>query len=221
MKLGRTSPWLTVVGIVSEVRQVDLIGVPRPAMYLPASQDQGRGGPRDWIVRASSDPLAIVPAARGAVWSVDATLPITRVQTMEQVRSSSTASQQFSVLLVGLFAVLAVALAAIGVYGVTAYSIAQRTREVGIRVALGAQHGALLRLLLASGARLTIIGLTLGTIAALGLSGVMSALLFGVRPRDPITFFGVWLVLLVVSLVASFVPAHRATRVDPVVALKA
>jgi ABC-type antimicrobial peptide transport system permease subunit len=139
---------------------------------------------------------------------------------MDQVRSAATASQQFNLLLVGLFAVLALVLAAVGLYGVTAYSVSQRTRELGIRVALGARRGALLKLVLAYGARLTLIGLAIGTLAALALTHVMSTLLFGVGARDPMTFVGVALLLLAVSLAASFVPAHRATRVDPVVALR-
>jgi putative ABC transport system permease protein len=129
------------------------------------------------------------------------------VQTLDQVKSAATASQQFNLLLVGLFGVLALVLAAVGLYGVTAYSVSQRTRELGIRVALGARRGALLRLVLAHGARLTLIGLAIGTAAALALTQVMSTLLFGVGARDPLTFVGVALLLLAVSLVASFVPA--------------
>jgi putative ABC transport system permease protein len=225
IKAGRpednTVPWLTVVGIVADVRLVDLIHVPRPAMYVPASQDRATGDVlRDWIVRANADPTALVPAIRSAVWSIDATLPISRVQTMNQARSAATASQQFTLLLVALFALLALVLAAVGLYGVASYNVSQRTRELGIRVALGARRGALLRLVLAHGARLTLIGLAVGTIAALALTQVMSTLLFGVGARDPMTFVGVALLLLAVSLVASFVPARRATRVDPVVALR-
>ena len=190
-------------------------------MYMPASQDQGTGDTlRDWIVRTSGDPLALAASVRSAVWALDSTLPITRVQTLDQVKSAATASQQFNLLLVGLFGVLALVLAAVGLYGVTAYSVSQRTRELGIRVALGARRGALLRLVLAHGARLTLIGLAIGTVAALALTQVMSTLLFGVGARDPLTFVGVALLLLAVSLVASFVPARRATRVDPVVALR-
>jgi putative ABC transport system permease protein len=223
LKLGRNDdvPWLTVVGIVGDVRQLDLVRVPRPAMYFPASQDQGTGDTlRDWVIHTSSDPTALVPAARNAVWSVDATLPITSVQTMAQLRAAATASQQFTLLLVGLFGVLALVLVIIGLYGVTAYSVAQRTRELGLRVALGARRGALLRAVLAHGVRLTIVGLAVGVSAALALTELMSTLLFEIGPRDPMTFAGVALLLLVVSLIASLGAAHRATRVDPVVALK-
>jgi putative ABC transport system permease protein len=220
-RLQDPAPWLTVVGIVADVRHVDLVRTPRPTMYVPASQDRATGDVlRDWVVRTNGDPAALMPSVRTAVWSVDETLPITRVQTLDQVKSGATAPQQFNLLLVGSFAVLALVLAAVGLYGVTAYNVSQRTRELGIRVALGAKRPALVRLVLAHSARLTLIGVAIGTIAALALTQVMTTLLFGVSARDPMTFVGVAIVLVAVSLVASFVPAHRATRVDPVVALR-
>jgi putative ABC transport system permease protein len=224
IKLGRPQeniPWFTVVGIVGDVHQLDLVKTPRPAMYFPASQDQGINDTlRDWVVRTEGEPAALTSSVRGVFRSIDSTLPITRVQTLDGVRSAATASQQFNLLLVGAFAILALVLAAVGVYGVTAYAVAQRTRELGIRVALGAQRGALLRLVLAHGAGLTIAGIALGTIVALPLTRIMSSLLFGVGARDPITFVGVAALLMVVSLVASFIPARRATRVDPLIALR-
>src|SRR5258705_12386626 len=147
-------PWLTVIGIVGDVRQLDLVSVPRPAMYFPASQDHGTGDTlRDWVVRTSSEPSPLVPAARESIWNVDSTLPITRVQTMAQLREAATGSQQFTLLMVGLFAILALVLAAAGLYGVTAYSVAQRTRELGIRVRLGAHRGRLLRAVFRHGDR--------------------------------------------------------------------
>src|SRR5262245_37308277 len=134
--------------------------------------------------------MALMPSVRSALWELDATLPIARVQTLDQVKSAATASQQFNLLLVGLFAVLALVLAAVGLYGVTAYSVSQRTRELGIRVALGARSGELLRLVIGHGARLTLVGLAIGTTASLALTQVMSSLLFGVGARDPMTFVG-------------------------------
>src|SRR5262245_1873243 len=220
-RLEDPTPWLTVVGVVGDVRQLDLVRQPRPAMYVPAPQANAtRDTLRDWVVRTATDPVSVAPAMRSAVWSIDPTLPITRTRTMDQIRSAFTASQQFTLLLVGLFALLALVLAAVGLYGVTAYNVSQRTRELGIRVALGARRGTLLRLVLTDGARLTLIGVVIGTIAALALTQVMATLLFGVSARDPMTFVGVAVLLVAVSLVASFVPAHRATRVDPVVALR-
>jgi predicted permease len=224
IKSGRPqndTPWLTVIGIVGDVHQLDLIRAPRPAIYIPAGQDRQNGARlRDWVIHASTDPMVLVPAVRNVIWSIDSTLPITRVQSMEQVRSAATASQQFTLLLVGSFGVLALILAAVGLYGVTSYTVAQRTRELGIRVALGAERGALLRLVLAQGIWLTAVGLAIGTVAALTMTQVISTLLFGVGARDPVTFLGVGALLLVTSLVASFVPARRATRVDPIVALR-
>jgi predicted permease len=216
-----TTPWLTVVGIVADVRQVDLVRTPRPAMYVPASQDQGTfPALRDFVVRTSGDPAALAPSIRSAVWGVDSTLPVDRVQTMEQAKATVTATEQFNLLLVSVFAGLALLLAASGLYGLTTYSVSQRTRELGIRVALGARGGTLLRLVLAQGVRLTLVGLAVGAVAALTLTRVMEALLFGIGARDPITFAAVSLLLVGVSLVASLVPAYRATRVDPVVALR-
>jgi putative ABC transport system permease protein len=216
-----TTPWLTVVGIVADVRQVDLVRTPRPAMYVPASQDQGTfPALRDFVVRTSGDPAALAPSIRSAVWGVDSTLPVDRVQTMEQAKATVTATEQFNLLLVSVFAGLALLLAASGLYGLTTYSVSQRTRELGIRVALGARGGTLLRLVLAQGVRLTLVGLAVGAVAALTLTRVMEALLFGIGARDPITFAAVSLLLVGVSLVASLVPAYRATGVDPVVALR-
>jgi predicted permease len=215
-------PWLTVVGVVGNVRQLDLISVPRPALYLPATQDQGTGETlRDWIIQTPNDPAAVAPAVRTAIWQIDPTLPVTRVQTMDQVRAASLGREQFNVMLAGLLAVVALALAAVGLYGVTAYSISRRTRELGIRLALGASRFEVLALVIAQGAKLTVAGLVIGTIAALVLSRLMATLLYGIGPRDLPTFGGVALVLTVVSLIACYVPARRATRVDPTIALRA
>jgi putative ABC transport system permease protein len=225
LKLGRPGddvPWLTVIGVVGDVRLLDLLRPSRPAMYFPALQDQGIGDTvRDWVVRtATTDPTSLAGAVRRVVWAVDPALPVTEVRTMGEIRSAATASQRFNLLLVGLFAALALVLAAVGVYGVTAHGVAQRTRELGIRIALGARRGALLRLVLGHGAGLAAAGLVLGAAIALALSRLLSALLFGVGARDPLTFVTVSLVLLAVSLAASFVPAWRATSVDPVTALR-
>jgi putative ABC transport system permease protein len=224
LKLGsleEDTPWLTVIGIVADARQLDLMHMPRPAMYFPALQGQATGDTlRDWVVRTSTDPAALAAAVSNAVWSIDPALPVTRQKTMAQVRSAATASQRFNLLLAGLFAGLAVVLAVTGLYGVTAYTVAQRTRELGIRVALGAGKVALLRLMLAHAMQLTVTGLVVGTLGALALTTVMSKLLFDIGARDPVTFVAVGALLFLVSLVASFLPAHRATRVDPVEALR-
>jgi putative ABC transport system permease protein len=225
IKLGSSNntsiPWLTVVGVVGNVHQFDLVRQPRPAIYLAGSQDPGTGDTvRDWVVRTAGDPAALAPAARSAVWAVDGALPITRLQPLDRVRAAATGREQFTLLLVTLFAVLALVLAAVGLYGVTAYAVAQRTRELGIRVALGATSRDVVRLVLDMGGRLVLVGLAIGTLAALMLSRLMSTLLFGVSARDPMTFAGVALLLAAVSMVACYIPARRATRVDPVIALR-
>ena len=224
IKLGRPEddvPWLTVAGVVGDVRQLSLVTVPRPAMYFPAGQDRQTGDSlRDWVVHAAVDPQSLMPAMRSTVWRLDRTLPVTREQTLARVRSSSTATEQFDLLLVGVFAVLALVLAAVGLYGVIAYGVEQRTRELGIRVALGARRAAVVWLVIAGGARLAGAGLAIGIAAALALTRLMTTLLFDVGERDPLTFAAAGLLLAVVSLAASVVPTVRATRVDPVVALR-
>jgi len=224
IKLGRLTqdlPWISVVGIVGDVRQLELTRVPRPAMYLPALQDMGTGDTlRDWVVRTSGDPLSLASEARTAIWTIDPQLAIARIQTMEQILSASTAPQRFNLLLIGLFAGLGLLLAAIGLYGVTAHTVALRTRELGIRTALGAQRSELLRLVLGDGARLTIIGLGVGTFVAFFLSRLMATMLFGVSAHDATTFAGVGLLVIVVSIVASLIPARRAVRLDPTITLR-
>ena len=218
---GADAPWLSVAGIVGDVRQLSLVTVPRPAMYFPAGQDRQTGDSlRDWVVRAAVVPESLMPAIRSTVWRLDPTLPISREQTLSQVRSASTATEQFDLLLVGVFAVLALVLAAVGLYGVISYGVEQRTRELGIRVALGARRFAVVWLVVAGGARLAGAGLAVGIAAALALTRLMTSLLFGVGARDPLTFAAAGLLLVVVSIAASIVPALRATRVDPVVALR-
>ena len=224
IKLGGVNsgaPWVTVVGIVADVRQLELIGAPRSAMYLPASQDAGTGDTlRDWVIRASGDPTTLTSAVRSAVWAIDPTLPISRIQTMESVRSSYLGSQQFNLALVALFGALALILAGAGLYGVSAYSVAQRRREIGIRMAMGAQPNDVLRLVLGYGTKLAVLGLAVGSLTALVLTRLVSSLLYGVSERDPLTFVGVAALLVSVAVIASYIPARRAMRVDPLVALR-
>jgi putative ABC transport system permease protein len=225
IKLGsadnQTIPWLTVVGVVSNVHQLDLVRQPRPAIYLAASQDSGTNDTvRDWIVRGGGDPAALATAVRTAVSEVDPTLPITRVQTMDHVRSGALAREQFVLLLVGLFAAVAIVLAAVGLYGVTAFTVAQRTRELGIRLALGATPFEVVRLVLAFGGRLVAVGIAIGTAGSLVLAQLMRTMIFGISERDPMTFAGVVMLLVLVLLAACYLPARRAMRVDPVIALR-
>jgi len=224
IKLGGANsgaPWVTIVGIVADVHQLELIGPPRPAMYLPASQDAGTGDTlRDWVIRASGDPTALVSAVRTAVWAIDPTLPISRIQTMERVRSNYLGPQQFNLALVALFGAMALILAAAGLYGVASYSVAQRRREIGIRIALGAQASDVLRLVVGQGTKLAFLGLAVGSLTALVLTRLVSSLLYGVSEHDPLTFVGVAVLLVSVAVIASYIPARRAMRVDPMVALR-
>jgi putative ABC transport system permease protein len=218
---GDPSPWLTVVGVVGDVREFDITTPPRPAVYFPISQFDARDGLlRDWVVRTQGNPNALVPVIRKAIWSIDRDLPISRVRTMEQIRSFSLASEQFNVMLLGLFACLALVLASAGIYGVTAYAIAQRTHEIGIRVALGAQHKDVLKLILSQGTRLACIGSAIGLAASLVLTRLMSSVVYGVKTSDPLSLAGAAIVLGLVALTACYLPARDALRIDPMEALR-
>jgi putative ABC transport system permease protein len=224
LTLGRpdsSTRWLTVVGVVGNVRQLDLTSQPRPALYLPAMQDQGTGDMiRDWIVKASGDPGSVAAGIRAEVWRIDPVLPVSRVQTMARVHATSLAPARFNLALVAFFGLLALVLAAVGLYGVTAYSVAQRTRELGIRMALGAEPRQMFRLVLGQGAVLTLAGLVIGGLVALALTRLMASLLFGVAAHDPVTFVGVAALLGTVAVLACYLPARRALRVDPTTALR-
>ncbi|HYY97748.1 MAG TPA: ABC transporter permease [Pyrinomonadaceae bacterium] len=211
--------WCQVIGVVKDVRQFDLAAEPRPQMYLNYPQADFFA-PRHLVVSTSVDPLGLAGAVRKAVWEIDRDQPVSNVRTMEDVLSESLARQRFSMLLLGVFAGLALVLAAVGLYGVMSYTVAQRTREIGVRMALGAQTGHVLRLVVAQGLKLALVGVALGLVAAFMLTRVMSSLLFGVSPTDPATLAVISLVLVGVALLASYIPARRATKVDPLVALR-
>jgi putative ABC transport system permease protein len=214
-------PWLSIAGVVGDIREFDPLTPPRPTMYFPITQFPDPGGIlRDWVVRTAADPLAVASSVRTAVRSVDKDLPVTRIRSMDEVRSVSIASQRLNLLLFALFASLALVLATVGIYGVMAYNVAQRTREIGIRVALGACGKDVLKLVLAQGFRLVALGLLLGVTAALALTRLMASMIYGVSSTDAATFFTVALLLAAVALAACYIPARRALRVDPMVALR-
>ena len=164
---------------------------------------------------------AMAEAARREVYAVDPNLPLSSVRTLDQIVATSISQPRFYMLLLAIFAGVALALAAIGIFGVLSYAVAQRTREIGIRMALGAREGTVVRLVVRQAMTLVLVGVVLGTVAALFLSQTMTKMLFSVKPTDPATFVGVAFVLIAVALVASYMPARRATRVDPIVALRA
>ncbi|MDT5272060.1 MAG: hypothetical protein QOH49_4246 [Acidobacteriota bacterium] len=211
--------WCQVVGVVRDVRQLDLAAEPKPQMYLTYAQADFFA-PRHLVVSTEGDPLALAGTVRKTVWEVDRDQPVSNVNTMEGVLSESIARQRFSTLLLGVFAGVALVLAAVGIYGVMSYSMAQRTREIGIRMALGAQKRDVLMLAVGQGLRLVALGIGVGLVGAFALTRVMSSLLFGVSATDPATLITISLILVVVALLASYIPARRAAKLDPLIALR-
>jgi putative ABC transport system permease protein len=172
------------------------------------------------VARVTGDPTNLTAAIRSAVLQIDKEQPIANIRTLDQILSTSIAQQRFSMLLLGVFAAVAMLLAAVGIYGVLSYSVTQRTHEVGIRMALGAGRREVLRLVIGHGMLLTLIGVAAGLVAAFALTRLMSTLLFNVSPTDPATFGLIALSLVTVALLACWIPARRATKVDPMVALR-
>lgn len=221
LKPGSTAsegPWREVIGVVKDTRQNDFVAEPKMQMFLVYAQTNSFA-PNALVVRTSIDPLSLATSVRNAVWSIDKDQPVSNLRSMDEIVSEAVARQRFSTLLLGVFAGLALVLAAVGIYGVMSYSVAQRTREIGIRMALGAQRSDVLKLTIANSLKLVGAGLIIGLAAAFILTRVMASLLFGVSATDPITFIIISLVLMSVALVASYIPALRATKVDPMVAL--
>jgi putative ABC transport system permease protein len=215
------NPWTTVVGVVGNVRQVGLQGEQKLEMYAPYMQDRrGFIAPRDLVVRTKANAASMAGAIRAAVWAVDKDQPISSVRTMEQVYAVAVSRERFNALLLSLFAGLALVLALVGLYGVTSYAVTQRTHEIGVRMALGAQQGEVLRLIIKQGMALTFLGVALGLGVAVAVTRLMTGILYGVTATDPITFAGVAILLAVVAFLACYIPARRATKVDPLVALR-
>ncbi|HKW49248.1 MAG TPA: ABC transporter permease [Gemmatimonadaceae bacterium] len=214
--------WYTVIGVAHNMRitTLDNNGPPRPSAFLPYHFLPARNNGLMVRVQGNASPTSVTSAVRRAIRGADATLPVFSVQTMEKVRSLSFWQYGLFGAMFGAFGVLALVLAAIGVYGVISYGVAQRTREFGVRVALGAQRGDVIGLVVRQGMALASLGIVLGVVGAFGVTRVVKSLLIGVSPTDPISFLGVGLFLCLVALLASAIPARRATVVDPIVALR-
>jgi len=213
-------PWREVIGIVKDVRQNDFVASPKMQMYLTYRQLKSVAA-NALVVRTSIEPMSVAAPVRNAIWSVDKDQTVADIDTMDHIVAEAVARQRFSMLLLGLFAALALLLASIGIYGVMSYSVAQRTREIGIRIALGARRIDVLQMTVKQALKLVGVGMMIGLAAAILLTRVLASLLFGISATDPITFIGISVVLLAVAILASYVPALRATKVDPITALRA
>jgi putative ABC transport system permease protein len=207
-----------IVGVVADVKHGNLQGPAQPEFYF--AQAQMPMASMTAVIRAAGDPRALQNAVRGVVQSLDKNAPVYSVRTVEELVGRSVAAPRFNTLLLGLFAGVALILTAVGLYGVISYSVAQNTQQIGIRVALGAQTGDVFKLIVGQGTLLTLVGVVIGLGAAYGLTRLMSSLLYDVAATDPWTFVGVAVLLMVVAFIACYLPARRATRIDPVVALR-
>ena len=211
--------WLTVVGVVGDVRQQSLTTEVRPQVYAP----QGQVGLEEMalLVGTRTDPRTMGAAIRGVVHAIDPSVPVSEVRTLSEVRGASISTDRFRAVVLGSFAAIALALAAIGVYGVISYGVIQRSREIGIRMALGAQRREILRLVVREGMLTVAVGIAAGVVAAAGLSRFIASLLYAVRPTDPATFAALSALIAGVALAACILPARRAMRVDPARTLRA
>jgi putative ABC transport system permease protein len=218
--VGSRQPWLTIVGVVGDVRQEEMDAPVRPEMYLPQRQSRAYFAPRELVVRAAVEPLTLAAAVRAAVYAVDPDQPVANIQTMEDILSGDSSTRRAIMLLWSTFALLALLLAALGLYGVLSYFVMQHRPEIGIRMALGAQPRDVMRLVLRHGLRLVGWGVAIGLLGALALTRLMKSLIFGVGAIDPLTFALVPLLLVIVALAACWLPARRATKVDPLAALR-
>ena len=214
--------WREIIGVSGDVKLQGLDADVNPAMYVPMVQNIYPNALRNvfLVVRTDGDPKALVPGIRARLRALDKEIPISQVQTMDDIVSASLAQRRLSMSLLVVFGVLATLLAAVGIYGVMAYTVAQRTHEIGIRLAMGARSMDVLKMVLGDGTRLALIGVVIGLLAAFGLTRIIAGLLYGVSAVDPITFVCIPVLLAIVTLLASYLPARRASRVDPIIALR-
>ncbi|HET6317787.1 MAG TPA: FtsX-like permease family protein, partial [Chloroflexota bacterium] len=221
-RFARADHWLTIVGVVGDVRQMGLDVPPRPEMYIPYRQidTQPWFAPRDLVVRASGDPMALVAAIKQNIREIDPALPVSNIRTLDDVLDEDVASRRVGTTLLVVFAGLALLLAGVGIYGVIAYFVAQHVPEMGVRIALGAQHRDILTYVVGKGLKLAAAGVLIGAMLGLLVTRLLSSLLYGVGATDVMTFVAGSALLLALAVVASYVPARRVMRVDPIVALR-
>jgi putative ABC transport system permease protein len=218
---GNDGPWSTIVGVVGDVKQQSLTESPTNAVYMTNAQWRLFADNAMWlVVRAPGDPAQLAPAIRHAIWSVDKNQPIVRVATMDHHLASLAAERRFALILFEAFGFVAIVLVAVGLYGVLSASVTERTREIGVRLALGAQRRDVLFLILRQGLSLTVVGVTIGLLASWAVTRLLTKLLYGVSATDPFVFAGVAFLLVVVALLACYVPARRAMKVDPLKILR-
>jgi putative ABC transport system permease protein len=223
---GETEPWRAIVGVVRRVKQRGLdqqerVEIYRPYQQIPARWLADLTRSMDLVVKTASDPLRFINPIKKEIQTIDRDQPIANVHTLEEYIAMRNAPRRFNLVLLGVFALLALTLGAVGIYGVMSYTVAQRTQEIGIRLALGATVRDVLRLIVGQGMKLTLLGVGLGLASAVLLSRWLEALLFGVSALDPLTFVVIAAVLLLIALLACYLPARRATKVDPLIALRA
>jgi putative ABC transport system permease protein len=214
----RAPEWMTIVGVVRDTKLYGLENPSRLELYVPAHQYATRS--MTLVVKSANDSSTLASEIRGVIGSIDKDQPVFAVATMSQLVQDSVSTRRITFIVLGAFSALALVLAAIGIYGVISYSVAQRAHEIGIRMALGAQPGNVLRMVIAQGAKITATGVLIGLLASLGLTRLMGTLLYSVSFADPITFAGVTLALALVAMVACYIPARRTLRVDPISALR-
>ncbi|HLK06640.1 MAG TPA: ABC transporter permease, partial [Candidatus Angelobacter sp.] len=217
-ELGDKPEWTTVIGVVGRIKQDTLDSDSRIALYM--SQNQFISRAMNIVLRTNTDPASLASSVNHELHELDRELPVYRVLTMDQRIAGSLARRRFSTILLGVFAGLALALATIGIYGVMSYLVNQGTRELGIRIALGATQRTILSLIVTQGMKLALLGVSIGIVAAFALSRLVSGLLYGVAASDPLTFAAIAALLVLVSLLASYIPARRAARIDPMISLR-
>jgi putative ABC transport system permease protein len=218
-----TVRYMTIVGVVADVKNQGVNAEPRQEMYVPLRQQASVGGEfrsMALAIRTVVDPMSLAGSVRQTVWALDSNIPVSNVQTMQEVLATGVVQQRFNAALLGVFALLALVLSTAGIYSVISYSVARRTQEIGVRMALGAQTGDVLKLVIRKGMFLALIGIAGGVAASLALTRVMESMLFEVSASDPATFAGVAVLLALVALLACYLPARRATKVDPITALR-